>query len=92
MIYLEDAHKSIIDEVLQRYSHPFYAFGSRVTGKHKEFSDLDLCFKTPIDDKTLFAIMSAFEESDLPFKVDIVDYHKCDVSFQRLIDQDLTRV
>ena len=54
--------------------HEVRAFGSRVRGQPRPFSDLDLaiCGDVPLDDATLVDLRDAFEESDLPIVVDVV--------------------
>ena len=47
------------------------AFGSRVAGSAQRFSDLDLCVLSPITLAALSELREAFEESDLPFVVDL---------------------
>ena len=73
-----------------------YAFGSRHKGNHKEYSDLDLAFAA-IDGKRLgikrTGIMKeAFEESDLPFCVDVVDYNGVSEAFREIIDGGCERI
>ena len=50
------------------------AFGSRVSGHLRPFSDLapDICGDTLPDDAALVARRAALEESDLPINVDVV--------------------
>ena len=70
-----------------------YAFGSRAHGRNlKRFSDLDLCFKAdkPLPPDLLGRLKTAFGESDLPFCVDCVDWHRLSRGFQEAIAQDLT--
>lgn len=52
------------------------AFGSRVTGKAKPFSDLDLAIMgdEPLSLETRTQLEEAFSESELPWKVDILDW------------------
>jgi predicted nucleotidyltransferase len=45
---MEERHLEIVQDILNKYPYTFYAFGSRVKGTHKRFSDLDLCIKDPI--------------------------------------------
>lgn len=68
---------------------PCYAFGSRVAGTHKRFSDLDLCLKgeKPIEDDVMAELKGKFSESDLPYKVDVVDYHRISSSFRSRIEE-----
>lgn len=67
---------------------PCYAFGSRVAGTHKPFSDLDICIKgeAPVDDAVMAELKEKFSESNLPYKVDIVDYHRISPSFRQRIE------
>ena len=66
-----------------------WAFGSRVTGKAKKFSDLDLCIQAegPLGLDRSSALAEAFAESDLPWKVDIVDWATTSESFRKIIVQ-----
>ncbi len=86
-LYLEERHAQILYAILKPYPYSFFAFGSRVTGKHKTFSGLDLFYCEPIPQKAIFQLEEDFEESDLPFCVDLVDYERCDADFQSLIFQ-----
>lgn len=89
MIVMEARHLKIVCDILQKYPYSFYAFGSRVKNRAKKFSDLDLCFLEAIPESTLDTIKEAFEESDLPFTVDILNWHKCSPDFQKIIKPDL---
>ncbi|MFZ5807383.1 MAG: nucleotidyltransferase family protein [Verrucomicrobiota bacterium] len=67
------------------------AFGSRVHGKHlRPFSDLDLAMMTdkPLGLDRYAQLKAAFSDSDLPFKVDVVDWASIDESFQKIIGED----
>lgn len=52
-----------------------FAFGSRVDGSARRYSDLDvaLVWDRPLDFDTMAALAEALSESDLPFTVDLVD-------------------
>jgi len=67
-----------------------YVFGSRITENIKSHADLDLVVeqvgKESIPLVLILDLKAAFEESDLPFKVDVVDY-TLPSNFQRIIDQ-----
>jgi predicted nucleotidyltransferase len=62
-------------------------FGSRVTGKAKPFSDLDLAIMDdePLSLETRARLEEAFSESELPWKVDVLDWALSDQSFRKLI-------
>ena len=63
------------------------AFGSRVTGKAKPFSDLDLTIMgdEPLPLETRARLEEAFSESELPWKVDVLDWAQVDADFKRII-------
>jgi predicted nucleotidyltransferase len=85
MIYLEERHKKIVSDILNKYPYTFYVFGSRVKNKHKKLSDLDLTFTDNIPLNVQAHIEEDFENSDLPFTVDLVDYNHCDQDFKNII-------
>ena len=67
---------AMLQDILQRYvpEREVRAFGSRVTGGNRPFSDLDIaiCGNAPVDGAALFGLREALEESDLPINVDVV--------------------
>jgi predicted nucleotidyltransferase len=62
--------------------------GSRVTGRAKPFSDLDLVVMgdAPLDLAARGRLRDAFDDSSLPFRVDIIEWATASESFRRLID------
>ncbi|MCX6560797.1 MAG: nucleotidyltransferase domain-containing protein [Candidatus Aminicenantes bacterium] len=71
-------HLEIILGILEKFvpGPEVRAFGSRVTGKARRHSDLDLAIMTerPLDVAVLAGMNAAFSESDLPFTLDILDW------------------
>ncbi|MBF0565614.1 MAG: restriction endonuclease subunit S [Nitrospirae bacterium] len=65
------------------------AYGSRVTWTAKDYSDLDLAVvgTQPLESRTLHRLKEAFEESDLPFRVDVLDWHRIHESFRKEIEK-----
>ena len=63
------------------------AFGSRVNGAFKDWSDLDLALvgAARLDPKILTRLKGAFEESDLPYRVDLLDWYNISPEFHELI-------
>jgi type I restriction enzyme S subunit len=59
-------------------------FGSRARGKPKPYSDLDLVIMgdTPLPLSTLGQLQDAFTNSDLPWRVDVVDWASTAPEFQ----------
>ena len=65
------------------------AFGSRANWTAKDYSDLDLAVVGDglLDWRTLADLKEAFEESDLPMRVDVLDWYDISESFQRIIER-----
>jgi type I restriction enzyme S subunit len=65
------------------------AFGSRVTWTAKDYSDLDLTIVAPrqLEPDVRRRLKEAFEESDLPFRVDVIDWHAISKSFRKVIEK-----
>ena len=66
-----------------------WAFGSRVQGNPKPHSDLDLALvsERPLPVDRLARLSHVFEESDLPFRVDLVELSKVVPAFRAIIEQ-----
>ena len=64
-----------------------WAFGSRATRQARRYSDLDLAIDAgrPLSLDETAALAEAFSDSDLPYRVDIVDWRAIDAEFARLI-------
>jgi predicted nucleotidyltransferase len=67
-----------------------WAFGSRAKYMAKPYSDLDLVLITrqPMTLEQLANISEAFENSDLPIRVDVVDWAATSEAFRKIIVQD----
>ncbi len=89
MIHIEPRHLEMVMSILSKYPYSFYAFGSRAKGNQKRFSDLDICFFENIPWNIRSHISEDFDESLLPFTVDIVDWNSCDEAFKNLIKENL---
>ncbi len=66
------------------------AFGSRVSRTARRTSDLDLALMTrePLDIARMAQLRAAFTESDLPFRVDIVDWASTSESFRKIVERE----
>ena len=71
-----------------------WAFGSRVSWTARETSDLDIALMTtePLDVMRLADMREAFVQSDLPFRVDIVDWSSTSRAFQNIIERNRVAV
>ena len=68
-----------------------WAYGSRVTGSGHDASDLDLVIRNPDNlleqTPALSELKEAFMESDLPIRVDVMDWARIPEQFHREIEQ-----
>ena len=92
MIQIEARHLVIVKSILNQYPYEFYVYGSRAKQTARRFSDLDLLHKEDIPLATKALIREQFEESDLPFTVDLVDWNHCTAEFQQQIARDLVKI
>ena len=91
MIDVAPAHLRIILDILQAHvpACEVRAFGSRYRGTAREHSDLDLA--VVCERKLALAefgrLREAFENSTLPFRVDVLDWHAISPEFRQVIEQ-----
>jgi type I restriction enzyme S subunit len=85
------AELTIVRAILARFvpGCEVWAFGSRAKGNPKQYSDLDLAIvgDQPLSLATTAELAEAFSESDLPYRVDLVDWATTSASFRQIIDQ-----
>lgn len=78
---------SLLDKYLPNTS--VWAFGSRVKFTSRPQSDLDLvAFIRPEQQNIINDLKDAFAESDLPFRVDILDWNAIPDNFKRNIEKE----
>ncbi len=94
MIHLEPGHLQIVKDILKRNlaTRKVVVFGSRATGRQKTHSDLDLCVigESPLSLQELAKLNEDFSESDLPMRVDVVDWAITTPAFRAIIQQSAT--
>lgn len=85
-------HLQIVEHILEKNipNHQVWIFGSRAKGTAKNTSDLDICIKgeRPLILNTLAHLRSDFSESNLPYKVDVVDWCEINEDFKKIIEKD----
>jgi len=85
-------HLEIVQGILKKYVPlcEVWAFGSRAKWTAKEYSDLDLAIITdrPLSLDVSASLSDNFSESDLPYKVDVVDWATTSESFRKIIERD----
>ena len=89
MIDMQPEQLLEVKEILEQHvlGWEVRAFGSRVTGRTKPWSDLDLAIvgPEPMGLRRRGRLIEAFQESTLPFRVDVLDWHEASPSFQAII-------
>ena len=92
MIDLGPPYRTIVERILAAHVPvcEVRAFGSRATWTAKDYSDLDLAIvgEGPLPWRTLRRLKEAFEESDLPMRVDVLDWHAISDRFRAVIERD----
>jgi predicted nucleotidyltransferase len=65
-------------------------FGSRIKKRSKKYSDIDIAIvsKEKIDWVTIEKIKERFSISDLPYRVDILDYNSLSLNFKKIVDKN----
>lgn len=92
---LDKATKAIIKKTIFSFLNPedcrVFVFGSQASGRAKKFSDFDIGLKSSktIPWWKLAAIDEAFEESDLPYTVDVVDFNLVSEKFKKVAEKNL---
>lgn len=91
MLDLNEQELSIVRSILRAHlpGREVRAFGSRVTGQAKPHSDLDLVIMgdEPLPDAVYAELVHAFEESDLPFRVDLLVWRDAPASLRQTIER-----
>ncbi len=86
----------IVDRILARYvpNCEVRAFGSRANWSAKDYSDLDLAVvgETTLDQLIVDELKEAFAESDLRYRVDVVDWHAVSDAFRDAIRDESVRI
>lgn len=91
MIHLDKTQPTLVKAILRAHvsDRRVAAFGSRVQGTAREFSDLDLVLlgDEPVAADVLSELRYALAESDLSISVDIVEWATLSPSFRRAIER-----
>ena len=94
MIRLSEDERNLVKEILARWvpGIAVNAFGSRTRSGTKKWGDLDLAIMTDthIPSAVMMSLKLVFSESDLPWRVDVIDWTRASESFKERIASDLT--
>jgi predicted nucleotidyltransferase len=91
---LSQAEQAIVRAILRAHLPPgtrAWVFGSRATASARRYSDLDLAIdgEKPLSLDVMGDMAEALSESDLPYKVDVIDLRSVDAAFRALIEPDM---
>ena len=88
-IQLPAAHLALVQAILADHvpEARVLVFGSRAAGTPRKYSDLDLAIiqSEPLSLRTIRRLKNAFEDSDLPICVDVVDWNQADSAFKAMV-------
>lgn len=92
MIDLAPHHLATVRDILAQHvpDYEVRAFGSRAKWEGQDHSDLDLAIVREDDENgsAIECLKEAFEDSDLPIRVDILDWHAITEDFREAIESD----
>jgi len=94
VIDIQGAHLAIVRRILREFAPPgaaVWVFGSRVKGRARAASDLDLAIDAGralmLSETAVLA--EAFDEAPLPYRVDVVDLHSVSAEFKVIVERDM---
>ncbi len=84
-------HLEIVQDILRAHlpaGFEVWVFGSRANYTTKDSSDLDLAVEgtASLNHRTMVGLEIAFEESDLPYTVDVVDLNAISHNFKQIVE------
>jgi predicted nucleotidyltransferase len=86
---LEQADRDTVLAILRRriLDRIVWAFGSRAGGNARKYSDLDLVIvgSEPIPNDIYDQLVEDFDDSELPIRVDLLDWNRIDDNFKPYI-------
>jgi predicted nucleotidyltransferase len=91
MINLSARDLALVKRILRKYfpDREVRVFGSRATTRIKPYSDLDLAVmgSSKLPSRKLYALKDALEESELPMRVEVLDWNSISHSFRSVIEK-----
>ncbi|MHA1540907.1 MAG: nucleotidyltransferase domain-containing protein [Alphaproteobacteria bacterium] len=87
-ISVETRHLKILNEIFSKhfFGKEIWAFGSRIKGTSTKISDLD-CVVFNASEEQICNAKEAFEESDIPFVLQILSWEKIPENFKKNIKE-----
>lgn len=88
---ITEKEEKIIKDILRKYPYDFYYYGSRVKGDFTKASDLDI-LTNGLSYSELGEIENQFNESRIPYVVNLSLKSNMDEKFYNLIKNDLVKI
>ena len=85
-------HRDMVQEIVEQVAPDasVWVFGSRATGHCRPYSDLDLLLDRPehLSWRQRTSLIDAFEASELPFRVDVVEAWEIPSTMRERIERE----
>lgn len=93
-IDISEIHKGMVCDILEKHLPAYvkvWVFGSRADWTTRDSSDLDLALDggSRLDHDMMSDLSIAFEESDIPYKVDVIDMNALSDSFKHIVQRQM---
>lgn len=89
MIDISKDNLEIVLNILKKFvpNSEIRVFGSRYNGTSKKYSDLDIAIVSDkeLDWELISDIKESFQESDITFRVDVLDWNNTEDYFKKII-------
>jgi len=84
----------IVKKHINLKKYKAFIFGSRVIGNAQKYSDIDIGIKghSPLPVITKFNLEDDFENSKLPYLVDVVDFFSVSKDFEKLAKSSMIQI
>ncbi len=91
---ITEKEEKFIKNILAKYPYEFFAYGSRVKGDFTMASDLDVLLVSDAEvlQSDIEKLETEFNESLIPYRVNIRQRSKMDDYFYELIEKDLVKI
>jgi hypothetical protein len=89
-LWIDQVRKMLL-QLLNKESYCLFLFGSRARHPNNSYGDIDvgLWGKQPVPQTLFMQLWDALDESDVPLKVDLVDFARADAHFKQFALQHL---
>lgn len=83
---IKEQIKDIVKRSLGGTNYKIFVFGSRATGENRQWSDIDLGILSEgkIPGHVMIKIEEELENSQIPYKIDLVDFRNVSDQFRKI--------